>query len=90
MTLQELIEEIIDTGEDTAADVSMRVRSYSGRGMSGRECLGVASSDVFEALQLIAWHAGSAGLKMPPVWSETLGKGNVIYWPSIPWREGIL
>lgn len=84
--LQQLIE---DTCRDT--------RSYSGRGMYGKECLGVVLDDS-NVGQLVADLVDAAvenGLDDPePVvtglrsWaSDRMGHGTIIYFPGVPYSD---
>lgn len=57
-------------------DMDLRPRSYSGRGMYGRECVGAS----------IDGHPGD--YELPKDWrSDSLGKGFIVYWPSVAWEE---
>lgn len=71
-----------------------RARSYSGRGMSGRECLGVSTTydeigllyemsgecDDAELRELLDMFADDARI-------EALGQRNIIYFPRTEWPE---
>jgi len=57
-------------------------RSYSGRGMYGKECLAV-TSDCDEAEFI--YDCGARGAPCPK--TDSMGKGTVFYWPSIRWAE---
>ena len=78
MTLQELIE-----------DLGYETRSYSGRGMYGRECLGVTVDDpVFFALE-IGQEMGSNeeynnfGRNLPCVSWDSMGRDYIVYFPNV-------
>jgi hypothetical protein len=70
MDAKTLIEEIEETGR--------KVRSYSGRGMFGRQCVGVA---------LDRYDYGS-DLPDEGQRRDSLGLGEIVYWPSATWPEG--
>jgi hypothetical protein len=84
-TLQQMIEELIETG--LGQDDDLQVRSYSGRGMYGKECLAVTADDGLAALQLIAWEAGKQGIEMPRhIRQDSMGLGVVLYWPEVDFK----
>lgn len=56
-------------------------RSYSGRAMYGRTCLGVTVPEPMKAVLDIA----AQGVKVPPPRQDNMGLDYVIYWPNIPW-----
>lgn len=57
-------------------------QKYSGRGMYGRECLGVVVDNLLTGLQAIAHEAGKRGIEMPEdVHSDSMGRGAILYWP---------
>lgn len=79
MTLQQFLE---TNGYET--------RSYSGRGMMGKECLAVGGLTMFELGYLIGseehefdYDPGYASPK-----EDSLGQGTIIYFPNISWSEG--
>jgi hypothetical protein len=55
------------------------VRSYSGRGMYGRECVGVSLS---RGERLTVGHRTAS--------YDALGLGSIAYWPSAVWPEGMV
>lgn len=56
--------------------MGLKPRPYSGRGMHGKECIGVS-------VERIGEH------QFPTPWrSESLGKGQIVYWPTATWPEG--
>lgn len=69
-------------------------RSYSGRGMYGEECLGVSAYDVESLFQDLLDHATDAEslayLRTEKIFgkarSDSLGRGIIVYWPSIKWE----
>lgn len=67
LSATQLIKQLTDQG--------LKPRSYSGRGMSGKECVG-ASVD----------HPGNYSLH--PGWrQDSLGLRYIVYWPSVAWPE---
>lgn len=58
--------------------VGGRVRSYSGRGMYGEECIAVVCDDAGDAVH----EAGALGPPKPR--TDSMGRGEVAYWPGIP------
>lgn len=59
--------------------LDLRPRSYSGRGMYGKEC--VATS--------LDRYTHPSDLELPAGWrQDQLGLGTVVYWPGITWPEG--
>lgn len=89
--MRKLIEIINDSGEFTA-------RTYSGRFMYGRQCVGVTCENVFRALAAItegvaaeddadlmtAWVEILAGTK-----SDSMGRDEIIYWPRMEWPDDL-
>ena len=69
---------LINAIQDVASDVNGDVRDdYSGRGMMGRECYGIACDNDVECVRL----AGKYNLPTPRV--DHLGKRYIVYWPRI-------
>lgn len=57
--------------------LGLQPRSYSGRGMFGRECVAVYLEQ--------GVHPGD--LELPAGWrQDQLGLGTVVYWPSLAWE----
>jgi hypothetical protein len=84
-------EKLIELIEATAYEP----RSYSGRGMSGSECVGV-SGDTFGILGSII--QANAENHNPAAWedianliestrTEALGHNMIVYWPDIAWPD---
>ena len=78
------------------------IRSYSGRGMSGRECLGVqlrALSGIGDILGPLLREivrdrdpdrtsdAGEVAKAFEDVRTDDLGKGTIIYFPNVPFTD---
>lgn len=64
------------------------VRSYSGRGMYGKECLAIVGDDL-DAFALgvavgdwLATHHGIGDYSWPRMQSDSMDRGAVYYWPS--------
>ena len=79
-------------------DLGLEVRSYSGRGMYGRSCVGVnCDGNAFQTLAriLIALaEQGNDGLDAAEhftrdgaVASDSMGLGSIIYFPRLPWVD---
>lgn len=67
-----------------------RPRSYSGRGMMGKQCVGVAIQNSVQALVELCIRVDDAA-NTPDgcgVETDTLGLGTIAYWPDLPWPEG--
>jgi hypothetical protein len=58
--------------------LGLRPRSYSGRGMMGKECVGVSIHHLDE-LDGLHWEGKR---------TDSLGRGLIVYWPSMPWPAG--
>ena len=64
---------------DLAATIGAEVyKGYSGRGMYGKECLGISCDDDADVLM----RCRGFGLPKPSI--DNLGRGYICYWPSIP------
>lgn len=67
------------------------LRSYSGRGMYGRQCVAISgdSIDPFHLALMIAAHRYDFSIyDIPLPDTDSLGRGVVVYWPQIDWPEG--
>lgn len=75
------------------------VRSYSGRGMYGKECIGFTVDQDTNLLGLVAEIVASVsdldesvqdGLvtAFNRVRTDNMGLGTIVYFPSIPWSGG--
>ncbi len=70
---------------------SGKLRSYSGRGMYGKQCLGFEYSDFSDAILFI----GHAIQAFPDEWElmfrrtsqDSMGLGAIMYWPDIQINE---
>ena len=74
-----------------AGDIEMSVRPYSGRGMYGKECVGVEVDDIFTlALALGDANNGNIDLfQLGTPRSDSMGLGTIYYWPRLEWPEGV-
>lgn len=64
-----------------------RLQQYSGRGMMGRQCLGVLldGNDGYEIMAMLG--AASDGQQVPIPKNDSLGRGYILYWPHIEYTE---
>lgn len=62
---------------DAIKAAGLRPRSYSGRGMFGRHCVGVSLRSISEA----------DGLPLRGSATDSLGLGIILYWPGAKWPE---
>jgi hypothetical protein len=60
--------------------------SYSGRGMYGKSCLAI-NLDNDGQLWELALELGREHAHFPAPKTDSMGKGIVVYWPSIQWEE---
>lgn len=89
---------------DTAAlviqvcnDIGLEVRSYSGRGMMGDECIGVTGSNTHTILAQIIialCEMGEEGVEAADhftrdgaVRSDSMGMDGIVYFPRLSWLE---
>lgn len=99
MTFQEFLQDISpevnypdeddDYGKAAYAGSEVDVRSYSGRGMYGRSCLGVVCS--LQLLLDIVFEFGKTGeeFNLGSVKSDSMGCDTIYYWPDIPFDESL-
>lgn len=86
MTSNELIDLLESAGRE--------VRSYSGRGMYGRECVGVEVDNVGELFQLGLELADGTDederfeLQNLKVSWDSMGMGTILYFPDVGWPKG--
>ena len=72
-----------------------RVRSYSGRGMYGRECLGVtvdcAVTDcILDAIEAAIENDLNVSVLLEEARDarqDAMGTSSILYWPNIPYAE---
>lgn len=84
--LQELLE---------SAEVGFR--SYSGRGMGGKECLGVTIrsphglgefiSDVIQGLEFLGEETSDVADAFRTMVTDSMGLGMIVYFPDVPFVE---
>ena len=60
--------------------------SYSGRGMYGKTCVAI-NLDNDAQLWDLAFELGKKSEYFPAPKTDSMGKGIVVYWPSIQWEE---
>lgn len=79
----ELLEQHLD-------DLGAEMRSYSGRGMYGKECLGIDLDDMADAfrLALLVSDDDLAVALMSPKFDD-MGKGIIVYFPNVAVPEGV-
>jgi hypothetical protein len=77
-------------GEDT------RIRSYSGRGMYGKSCVGIVCNSVGTIARLIAYATVEACTSdegedfadaVSGMHTDSMGSSIIFYWPSQEWSE---
>lgn len=85
----DLLKEVHDQG-----DIEFDVRSYSGRGMYGKECVAITTDSHVSAwtiaLAIADMNGGNMdlfGLGDPR--EDSMGLGRVYYWPQLEWPEGV-
>ncbi len=69
-----------------------QVRSYSGRGMFGRSCVGVDTNDVFGFIADVLEIAQpgdvySLSQVLRNSRQDSMGRSSIIYWPDLPYTE---
>ena len=83
---KEQVERFIETLESEGFEP----RSYSGRGMYGKECVSVSGDDVSVwNVARALWYDrdGDQQLNVPEPRQDQLGLGIVLYWPSFEWPK---
>ncbi len=79
-------------------DIGLDVRSYSGRGMYGAQCVGVDTGSPFQDFAKIVVGlteiGGPEGLEAAEhftrdgaVATDSMGRGSILYFPRLPWVE---
>jgi hypothetical protein len=69
------------TLQERLDQAGIKVRSYSGRGMYGKECLGAVAHSAKDVYA----ECGRANIKTARV--DSMGLGVVVYWPSVAWVQ---
>ncbi len=89
--------ESFDKIVDAIEEAGFEARSYSGRGMYGKSCLGVScDSPISCVMQVISTFCENAddvdsvkelveALSDPS--TDAMGRGGIVYWTDIPWLE---
>lgn len=70
-----------------AEQMNLRVRSYSGRGMMGKSCLGIVA-DTYMIFSLF-YELGLKDLSFPDgyIKSDSLGNNTIYYFPDVPFED---
>ncbi len=63
-------------------------KSYSGRGMFGKECVSVSDEDM--SAWVLANYLGRVGIYTPEPRQDSLGLDIVLYWPQYEWPKEIV
>lgn len=72
-----------------AEDMNIETRSYSGRGMMGRTCLGIVVSSNEKIFELF-YNLGQAGMEYPgETRSDNMGFDTIFYFPYIEYVENL-
>jgi len=66
-------------------EAGYKPRRYSGRGMEGKWCVGIACKSIWPVGSSLA---GKIFFELPMPTTDQLGKGIIAYWPSIAWPGG--
>ena len=77
--------------QEIAERNGMETRSYSGRGMYGKECLGIVC-DLRELCQLMIDYGSSSNgytPEIPRINEDSLGLNAIYYFPTIKFEEDI-
>ncbi|MFA5186547.1 MAG: hypothetical protein WC551_08745 [Patescibacteria group bacterium] len=80
MTTQEFI--------DVLENLGYEPQSYSGRGIYGRKCVGVATGDVFK-LGPDIWSDEEARefIECCSPATDSMGFDTIVYWPNVVWPD---
>lgn len=82
---------MIEVLKEVCDELGIKYRSYSGRGMFGKECFAITVDG--SGLSEVADIAHECGRRnedpyhFSNIQSDSLGLGTVIYWPNIEWEE---
>ena len=69
-------------------DAGYEARSYSGRGMYGKECVGVTCDNQVDLLFDMMDHASRTQIKqLKGCKTDSMGRSIIVYWPSVEWGE---
>jgi hypothetical protein len=75
---------------DILENAGFEPRSYSGRGMSGRQCVGVTVPDVKAAYGLLIRecdYGSDAADLIDAAREDNMGRSFILYWPRVAWEE---
>lgn len=80
--------------EDHAEDIDYTVRSYSGRSMYGKNCIGIDTDNVYTTIALLAFQAGQDDFEhfqdlIDSMRVDSMGKGSILYWPKETFVETV-
>lgn len=76
--------------KEVCDELGIEYRSYSGRGMSGKQCFAIVADNAFAAVIDIAYAFGERGedpYGLENVRSDSMGYDTVVYWPQVEWAE---
>ena len=62
-------------------------RSYSGRGMYGKNCVGVVVEDVFALGVAVGQESRHYSEDIPSAKTDSMGRDIIVYWPDLAWPE---
>ena len=65
-------------------EIGYEPRKYSGRGMNGKECVGVEINGPEDLWEMATW-LGQEGIEVLAPKTDQLGRGLIAYWPTLPW-----
>ena len=69
-------------------DAGYEARSYSGRGMYGKECVGVTCHSEITLIFDMMDHASRNQIKeLKGCITDSMGRSIIVYWPSVAWSE---
>lgn len=69
-------------------DAGYEPRSYSGRGMYGKECVGVTCDNQVDLIFDMMDHASRNQIKeLKGCITDSMGRSIIVYWPSVAWSE---
>ncbi len=89
--VDEKYQNFFDAIEYIASDFGYQMRSYSGRGMFGSQCLSINVDRGFDEvkfgayvmMRLLANDESAHPDDFPMMRSDSMGLGSVIYWPRV-------
>lgn len=69
-------------------DAGYEARSYSGRGMYGKECVGVTCDNQVDLIFDMMDHASRNQIKeLKGCKTDSMGRSIIVYWPNVAWSE---